>query len=209
MTKFFILITVFLLCACKASNFHSKWTKEQSPATFTARFITSRGNFDIEVTRQLSPLAADRMFQLLHHHVFDSVLFYRVVPRFVAQFGSLDTTVTNKWETYKVTDEPVLKSNARGTISFARSGKDSRGTQLYINLKNNPRLDTVNYEGATGFPVFGVVTTGMDVVDSLFSGYGDTVFDKFDSLSSNRKLFLKEFPKLDSIHSTLILKAKR
>lgn len=209
MNKLIIFIAACILLGCSATRFRAKWASEKSPETYSARFVTSKGDFEVTVSRNLSPRAADRMYQLLRHHVFDNALFYRVAPNFVAQFGSTDTVVTNQWNKYKVPDEPVMKSNTRGTLSFARAGRESRGTQLYINLRDNPKLDTIRYNGVTGFPVFGVVTKGMDVVDSLFSGYGDSIFKDFDSLSPNRRLFLKKYPRLDSIRSATLLKKER
>lgn len=201
-----ILIAAFTLICCSKSTFDAKWTKEPAPPTFVARFETSKGNFDIEVTRAWSPQAADRLHQLVTHHFYDNVLFYRVVPNFVVQFGNIDTTVTKKWEKFKVSDEPVLKSNLKSYVSFARAGKDTRGNDLFINLKDNQRLDTVHYEGVTGFPVLGKVINGMDVVEKLYPEYGNKTMEVYDSLSANRKKYLSLFPKLDSIKKAYILK---
>lgn len=206
MNKTFILITLLFLYGCSGTQFNSKWVSKKAPETYMARFNTSKGSFDIMVTRKLSPMAADRMYQLLCYHYFDHTLFYRVVPNFVAQFGDLDTATINNWEKYKVPDEPVLRSNDKGTLSFARSGKDSRGTQLYINLKDNAKLDTINYSEVIGFPPFGKVINGMDVVESLYAGYGDTVFRNFDSIGNNNRKFIHAYPKVDSIISTTLLK---
>lgn len=200
-----LLVASFLIC-CSKSTFDPKWTKETAPSNFVARFETSKGNFDIEVTRDWSPQAADRLHQLLTHHFYDNVLFYRVVPNFVVQFGNIDTTVTKKWEQFKVPDEPVLKSNLKGYVSFARAGKDTRGNDLFINLKDNSRLDTVQYEGVQGFPVLGKVINGMDVVEKLYSEYGNKPLDAYDSVSANRKKYLNLFPKLDAIKKAYILK---
>lgn len=151
-------------------------------------------------------MAVDRLFQLLSHHFYDNTLFYRVVPDFVVQFGNTDTTITRSWEKYKVPDEPVLKSNLKGTVSFARAGKDTRGNDLFINLKDNQRLDKVSYEGVVGFPVIGVVIKGMETVEAMYSGYGNKTMDVYDSLSANRARYLALFPKLDSIRRAYVLK---
>ncbi|MGV3697484.1 peptidylprolyl isomerase [Flavobacterium sp.] len=200
------LLTALSCICCSKSTFNPKWTEEPAPPTFVARFETSKGTFDIEVTRNWSPQAADRLYQLLTHHFYDNALFYRVVPDFVVQFGNIDTTVTKKWEKFNVPDEPVLKSNLKGYASFARAGKNTRGNDLFINLKDNARLDTVHYEGVVGFPVLGKVVNGMDVVESFYSGYVNKTMDVYDSLSSNRKKYLELFPKLDSIRKAYILK---
>jgi cyclophilin family peptidyl-prolyl cis-trans isomerase len=203
-----ILVASLLLICCSKSTFNPKWTKEPAPPSYTARFETSKGNFDIEVIREWSPQAADRLYQLLTHHFYDNTLFYRVVPNFVVQFGNIDTTITRKWEKFKVPDEPVLKSNLKGYVSFARAGKDTRGNDLFINLKNNQRLDTVHYKDVVGFPVLGKVINGMEVVESFYPEYGNKTLDVYDSLSANREKYLKLFPKLDSIKKAYILKGK-
>src|SRR6476620_12450065 len=118
----FLLIIVF---GCKEQDFNPQWTVEQAPPKFSARFETTKGDFDIEVTRNLSPKAADRLYQLIKHGYFDNGIFYRVVPGFVAQFGNTDTLMMNQWRKVRIPDEPVRQSNTRGTISFASSGKDS------------------------------------------------------------------------------------
>lgn len=202
-----VLVAFFFIC-CSKSTFNAEWTKETAPPNYTARFETSKGNFDIEVTRAWSPQAADRLHQLLTHHFYDNQLFYRVVPNFVVQFGNIDTTVTKKWDKFKVADEPVLKSNLKSYVSFARAGKETRGNDLFINLKDNVRLDTVAPEGVRGYPVLGKVTTGMNVVESLYSEYGNKTMDVYDSLSANRAKYLKLFPKLDSIKKAYIIKNK-
>lgn len=201
-----IIVMLLLVTSCSKSVFKTKWVNEKAPENFVTRFETSKGNFDISVEREASPYAVDRFYQLVHHHLLDSVLIYRVVPKFVAQFGITDTMKTGPWKKFKVLDEKVIKSNLKGSLSFARSTKDSRDFDLFINLESNTRLDTVNFEKVIGFPAFGSVTKGMEVVETFYSGYGNETMDKYDSLASNKKQFLKMFPKLDIIHKVYILK---
>ena len=103
----------------------------------------------------------------------------------------------------------LLKSNLKSYVSFARAGKETRGNDLFINLKDNVRLDTVSPEGVRGYPVLGKITTGMDVVESFYSEYGNKTMDVYDSLSANRAKYLKLFPKLDSIKKAYIVKNKQ
>lgn len=203
-----IVLLVLVLTSCTKAVFKSSWIQEKAPENFVARIETSKGSFDIAIERAASPFAADRFYQLVNHQLLDSVLVYRVVPKFVVQFGITDSLKTNPWKKFKVLDEKVVKSNLKGRLSFARSVKDSRDFDLFINLENNTRLDTVNYEKVVGFPAFGEVTKGMEVVENFYSGYGNETMDKYDSLASNRKQFLKMFPKLDVIHKVYILKGK-
>ena len=208
MKRISISLLLVLFISCSPVLFKSKWTKESAPETFVTRFETSKGNFDIEVTRKLSPKAADRFYQLVKHHYFDSVLFYRVNPGFVAQFGSSDSTAYTNWKSFKIPDEEVLQGNTRGTLSFARGGKNTRGTDLFINLDDNSRLDTLFYSEVRGFPSFGKVIKGMDVVDALYAGYSDTTMQDSELMYTSRIDFMKKFPKLDFIKNTSLITQK-
>jgi peptidyl-prolyl cis-trans isomerase A (cyclophilin A) len=209
MRLIFLILAVFIFSSCSKPFFSEKWTKETAPETFLARFETSKGNFDIEIKRELSPAGADRLYQLVKHGFFDSVVFYRVVPKFVAQFGTSDTVLENAWSKYKLPDEEVKASNVRGTISYARGGKETRGTVLFINLVNNPRLDTINYNGVKGFPVLGKVVEGMNTVDSLYNGYGGTTMNQLDEMYRNKEAFFKKFPKLDVVKKAYLVRRKK
>lgn len=206
MRKLFFIITLFLLIGCAKSVYKTKWTTVKSPDIFVTRFETSKGNFDIQINRVSSPKAADRFYQLVKNHFFDTTLFYRVVPDFVAQFGISDSTKTAQWQKTKIPDEEVRQSNIKGALSFARAGKETRHDHLYINLKDNLRLDTINRNGVKGFPAFGNVINGMNVVEKLYSGYGNETMSKVDTL--NYTQLLKKFPKLDLINKVYILRKK-
>lgn len=209
MRLIFLILAVFIFSSCSKPFFSEKWTKETAPETFLARFETTKGNFDIEIKRELSPAGADRLYQLVKHGFFDSVVFYRVVPKFVAQFGTSDTVLENAWSKYKLPDEDVKASNVRGTISYARGGKETRGTVLFINLVNNPRLDTINYNGVKGFPVLGKVVEGMNTVDSLYNGYGGTTMNTLDEMYRNKEAFFKKFPKLDVVKKAYLVRRNK
>lgn len=193
----FVLISI-LLTGCKKPTFQPEWTQEQSPEKFLAKFETTKGDFEIEVTRRLSPAAADRFYQLVKYGYYDNSIFYRVVPGFVAQFGNTDTLVMNQWRKAKIPDEPVLSGNKRAWVSFARLGKETRDLEVFINLADNPVLDTLNFENVKGFPAFGKVTKGMDVVDQLYSGYAEQTMED-PNLYASREIFYRTFPKLDLI----------
>ena len=204
-----IILLFIVITGCSTPVFKSSWATERAPEIFKARFETSKGSFDLQLTREYSPMAVDRFYQLLKHRLYDNTLFYRVPRNYVAQFGIWDTAVLKKWDAFKVPDEKVVLNNSRGTIAFARGGKDDRGTALFINLRDNtPRLDTLMANGVKGYPPFGKVIKGMVVVDSLYSGYGDTVFKQVGNMYRNHSQFLDSFPKLDLIKKAYILKIK-
>lgn len=142
------------------------------PDSFVVAFETSRGRFDVMARTQWSPAGVDRFYQLVNLRYYDDARFFRVVKDFVAQFGlPADPSRNKAWRIRRLADEPVRQGNRRGTLSYARGGPGTRTVQLFINLKDNARLDTTN---TFGFPAFAEVVSGMSVVDSLYQGYGDS-----------------------------------
>jgi peptidyl-prolyl cis-trans isomerase A (cyclophilin A) len=108
------------------------------------------------------------LYWLVRHRFYDGARFFRVVPGFVVQFGiSPDTAVSRAWRARRISDDSVKRSNVRGTLSFATGGPNTRTVQLFINIADNARLD------ARGFSPLAQVVSGMRVVDSLYSGYGE------------------------------------
>ena len=141
---------------------------EQAPATYRARFVTTKGSFVVQVNRDWAPLGADRFYNLVKIGFYNGTRFFRVVDGFMVQFGLHgDPAIGNKWKTASIKDDPVLQGNKRARITFAKSGPNTRTSQVFINFVDNTRLDPM------GFPSFGEVTEGMAVVDSLYKGYGE------------------------------------
>jgi peptidyl-prolyl cis-trans isomerase A (cyclophilin A) len=179
----------------------------KAPATYQVKFTTTKGDFVISVTRSWAPLGADRFYNLVRHHFYDNTHFFRVHPKFVVQWGiSAYPPVTAAWEHAPIKDDPVVQSNLRGYVTYAKTGDpDTRTTQVFINLVDNQRLDTMG-----GFAPFGQVTEGMEVVEALYSGYGEAPPDgrgpEQDNIEKVGKSYLdKNFPNLDSIKTTTLI----
>lgn len=210
--KTFFGISLFVICAltfgvlfAQENKIDPEILKLKAPEKFVVKFETTKGDFEVTAERDLSPLAVDRFYQLVKSNYFTNVPLYRCVPKFVAQFGSLDDQTNKAWDKEVMLDEPVKMGNAEGTISFARAGKNTRSCQLFINFKDNFRLDTLSGE-TKGFPVFGYVSKGMKVVKKFYTGYQDEPRKKMDSTVKNIPEFLKKnFPKLDYINKAYIL----
>ncbi len=172
--------------------------KAKAPDTFKVRFTTTQGEFVVEVHRDWSPLGADRFYNLVRHGFFTNAHFFRVVSGFVVQFGLNANPAVNKvWREARIQDDPVKQSNTKGSLTFATSGPNSRTTQLFINLGENVRLDGM------GFSPFGTVITGMDVVEKLYSGYGEAP-DQGRIQAEGKTYLDKEFPQLDSIKTARV-----
>jgi peptidyl-prolyl cis-trans isomerase A (cyclophilin A) len=179
----------------------------KAPATYQVKFTTTKGDFVISVTRAWAPLGADRFYNLVRHHFYDNTSFFRVLKGFVVQWGiSAYPPVTAAWEHAPIKDDPVVQSNLRGYVTYAKpTDPDTRTAQVFINLNDNHRLDTMG-----GFAPFGQVTEGMDVVDALYSGYGEGAPSgqgpDQDNIAKLGKSYLdKGFEKLDSIKTTTLI----
>jgi peptidyl-prolyl cis-trans isomerase A (cyclophilin A) len=143
--------------------------KETAPATFRAVFDTSVGMFVVQVNRDWAPNGADRFYNLVKSGFYDGCRFFRVVPKFVAQWGIHgNPAVAKAWSEARIPRDRAWQSNGRGRVTFAMTGNpDSRTTQVFINYGNNNRLDI------DGFAPIGEVTSSMVIVERLFSGYGE------------------------------------
>jgi peptidyl-prolyl cis-trans isomerase A (cyclophilin A) len=181
-----------LLCACSQAS--------EAPAQFKVQFETSKGPFVVEVHRQWAPNGADRFYELIQSGYYDEARFFRVVPNFVVQWGiNKDPKLSQEWRQKPIKDDSVKQSNREGYITYAKSGPNTRTTQLFINLADNsPSLDS------TGFAPFGRVTEGMDVVQRLYSGYGQTPQQNLIQTQGNAYL-VSQFPKLDYIKTAKVV----
>ena len=182
---------------------------ERAPDTYKAKFDTSKGVIVIAVNRTWAPIGADRFYNLVKNGFYDDCRFFRVLDDFMAQVGiNGNPSVQSAWRDARIADDPVnpgKASNKRGFASFATAGPGTRTTQFFINFKDNSTLDK------SGFAPFGEVTSGMDVVDKLYSGYVEGgprgKGPEQGKLQTEGNAYLqKEFPKLDSIKKATIEK---
>lgn len=175
---------------------------EEAPETFKVKFITTKGDVVIETHKKWAPLGAERFFALAKSGYYTGCRFFRVVTQpkpFVVQFGiAADPAETKKWIDAKLQDDPVTKSNVRGTISYAAGGKNTRTTQIFINIGDNTNLDGM------GFAPFAEVIEGMDVVAKFNAEYGDDPTSAQSSMVREGNTFLdRYFEGLDEIKGTV------
>jgi cyclophilin family peptidyl-prolyl cis-trans isomerase len=179
---------------------------EQAPAVYKVNVETSKGPFVIEVHRDWAPVGADRFYNLVKNGFYDNDRFFRVIAGFMVQFGvNGDPKVSAVWREANIKDDPVRQSNSRGMITFATAGPNTRTTQVFINFADNGALDRM------GFAPFGRVVSGMNVVDALYSGYGEGAPrgsgpDQQRVQSQGNAYLTHDFAKLDYITKASIAK---
>ena len=199
-------LSALLLTACgRQEPDQAASTKpKQAPETYRVSFETTKGSFVVEVTRAWAPRGADRFYELVQKQFYDGTCFFRVVPRFIVQFGLKgDPATDGYWSRMYIPDDPVTQNNRRGALAFAMAGAATRTTQVFINLQDNFRLDGM------GFAPFGKVVSGMEVVDQLFKGYGDAPPSgegpEQSRIKDEGNQYLERyFPRLDYIKSARI-----
>jgi len=177
---------------------------EKAPTSYKARFDTSKGPIVIEVRRDWAPNGADRFYNLVKNGFYDDTRFFRVINGFMVQFGiNGDPKISAPWRSATIKDDPVKQSNKRGYITFATSGPNSRTSQVFINFADNAGLDR------QGFSPFGQVISGMEIVDSLHSGYGEGAPqgrgpDQGRVQREGNDYLMRDFPRLDYVKKATI-----
>jgi peptidyl-prolyl cis-trans isomerase A (cyclophilin A) len=212
MRRIAILLLACFLAGCSKPSEPSAKTEEkktpvvsQAPPKLKVRLETSKGPFVVEVYRDWAPRGADRFHELVQAKFFDDSRFFRVLKGFVAQFGlSGDPEKNQLWSQLQILDDPRKEKNARGTLSFAKRRANTRTTQVFINLRNNPKLD------ADGFAPIGKVVEGMEVVDKLYSGYGEAIPigagpDQNKIIGMGNEYLERNFPQLDKIQRVVVI----
>jgi len=207
MRRLMLPLGMLLAFACKARDATPHTSQPAAvappavPDSFVVALTTSRGPVTVLVHKDWAPLGAERFYRLVQAGFFDGARFFRVVKGFVVQFGlPADPKVGRAWITRTMPDDPVRHSNRRGTLVFASAGPNSRTTQLFINLADNPRLDTF---GHVGFPPIGVVTAGMPAIDALNGQYGEAPSQDAIQLDGNAYLE-RNYPRLDYIQTARV-----
>ncbi len=191
--------TLAALLALLAAGCRKPPPKVVVPETFSVKFETSQGDFVVEANRAWAPHGVDRFHELVRNHYFDQNRFFRVLPGFIAQFGAhRDFNVHAKWRELYIVDDPPREKNQRGTLAFAKSGPNTRTTEVFINLADNASLDADN------FVPFAKITQGLEVIDKLYSGYGEMRpegkwIDRSRVEEETNEYLVQRFPKLDYI----------
>lgn len=222
-TSFLMLIAVSMLAI--GSSFAQRQTQSnralllqpdspemnrRAPDDFRVRLETTKGVIAIEMHRSWSPHGVDRFYNLVAHGFYDHSALFRIVAGKWAQFGvNGDPKISQVWRTHTIPDDPRVESNVRGAVAFAFKDPNGRTTQVFINLRDNSAA-----HDKEPFVPIGKVSEGMDVVDALYSDYGEQSgggirAGKQDPLFDEGNDYLKRnFPRLDYINRATIERSK-
>lgn len=174
----------------------------RAPDTVLVDIATTRGSITVVLRRAWAPHGVDRVYNLARAGYYDDSRVYRVLDGYIAQFGLAgDPAVVRRWTQQTLPRDARRVSNARGTISFAQFTPADRTTTLFINLRDNPNLDSL------GFVPIGRVVRGMAVADSFYARYGERPAAKANvaRLYGESNAYLDvSFPKLDRIRAVTL-----
>ena len=210
-------LLLLLLCvtfsSCQASRYdnclldvHHPQVNQRAPEKFKVEFHTSKGLFVVAAHREWAPRGVDRFYNLVNNGYYNDLKFFRCVKDWCVQFGIHNDPALNKvWSKALIKDDPLVKSNTRGLMVFALSGPNTRSNQLSIHL--SPRA--VKHDKDAGFSPFAEVVEGMDVIESLYNGYGSQpprgTGPKQHLIQRYGHSYLEDYPLLDHIIETKVI----
>ena len=172
----------------------------KAPAVYLVKLNTTKGPIVIRVNKSWAPIGADRFYNLVRAGFYNNNYLFRSTKQF-AQFGiPARPELSRVWMEHTMFDDRSIQSNKRGMITFASTGdKNSRSVQVFISKVDNTYLDSM------GFAPFGEVIEGLDILDMLYSGYGEQVTNLQGEIMNQGNAFLeKNFPRLDKITTAVI-----
>lgn len=170
MKKIAMTLMTFL-AACSFANAQEA-KKEAAPAVAAVKDIqivmsTSKGDISATLYASKAPMTVANFLNLAKRGFYSGLTFHRVIPNFMVQGGDPRGTGTGG-PGYRFNDEihPDLKHDGPGVFSMANAGPGTNGSQFFITHKDTAWLNGKH-------TVFGKVTKGMDVVNSIAKG--DTI----------------------------------
>lgn len=205
--KWIVVLVLSQIATPLLLNPRATEVNRRAPELFRVALETTKGAIVIEIHRDWAQHGADRFYNLVRAGYYNDASFFRVIKDRWAQFGiNGDPKVAKTWRFETIPDDPRVIPNERGTVCFAFAVPNGRTAQVFINLRDNS--EPFDKEP---FVPFGRVIAGMDVVDALYSGYGENSGGgirggKQDPLFEGGNTFIKrEYPQLDYIRRASIV----
>ena len=172
----------------------------KAPAVYLVKLNTTKGPIVIRVNKNWAPIGADRFYNLVRAGFYNNQYIFRSTSQF-AQFGiPSKPELSRVWMEKTMFDDRAVQSNKRGFVSFAATdAKNSRSVQVFISKVDNAYLDSY------GFAPFGEVIEGLENLDMLYTGYGESITQLQGEIMNQGNVFLdKNYPRLDKIMTAVI-----
>ena len=161
----------FVLNSCSKKNDEAEMPIIEETKMTQVTIKTSLGDIQLELDAEKAPITVENFVSIANSGYYTDTIFHRVINGFMVQGGGLTADMGNKSSgTAPIQNEANNGlSNDRGTIAMARTMEPHSATsQFFINHKDNGFLNhTGENPQGWGYAVFGKVTEGMDVVDTI------------------------------------------
>jgi peptidyl-prolyl cis-trans isomerase A (cyclophilin A) len=149
----------------------------------TATFVTTHGTFQVKLMPDHAPTTVANFVDLAtgkrewrdprdgqrkSEPLYDGTLFHRVIPDFMIQGGDPEGTGRGG-PGYRFEDECPPggpKFDKPGLLAMANAGPNTNGSQFFVTVAKTPWLNGKH-------TIFGEVTEGMDVVNSISAAERD------------------------------------
>jgi peptidyl-prolyl cis-trans isomerase B (cyclophilin B) len=161
---------IFSLMLLLTTTFSFATENKMSDTASKVKLTTSLGEIIIQLNFEKAPISSANFLTYVNEGFYNSTIFHRVIPGFMAQGGGFDTDFNQKSVHDPIKNEADNGlTNKRGTLAMARTNvPDSATAQFFINYKDNASLNhTSPTASGWGYAVFGEVIEGMDIVDAM------------------------------------------
>ena len=154
---------VALLVVCLLT-FHGIAHAQENPRV---SLVTNKGAIELELLPKFAPKHVANFLSLVEEEFYVGLVFHRVIPNFMIQTGGYDSDLNYKASERRVENESFNGlRNKRFTLAMARlNDPDSADTQFFINVRDNPHLDSQQRQA--GYTVFGRVVDGLEVIENI------------------------------------------
>ena len=180
-----IAATLFTVTAANPTIFASEENQSSNMKEIPIKIVTDKGEISAILFANETPITVANFLNLAKHGFYDNLTFHRVIKDFMIQGG--DPTGTGMGGPgYKFEDEVKTgrKFNKPGLLAMANAGPDTNGSQFFITHVPTPWLNGKH-------TIFGEVTEGQDVVNSIKQGDKIKRIEILDTEASNDVLEAK------------------
>ncbi|MDP8204224.1 MAG: peptidylprolyl isomerase [Candidatus Tenebribacter mawsonii] len=161
--KLYVVIAIILMGVCTMSNLVAN-------ENVIIKMVTNMGTIELELYADKAPITVENFTKYANDGFFNGTVFHRVINDFMIQGGGFTVEGDHKTDTYDQIQNEAdnMLSNEVGTIAMARTNNPHSATsQFFINIKDNAFLDHQDKKRGWGYCVFGKVTKGMEIVNSI------------------------------------------